>query len=271
MNTQRNYAVGMAADPSGLQVVEKVGRLLRALGSAGAAGLTTSEAARRTDLPRPTAHRLLNGLAEQGLVDRERDTGDWHIGPELYLLGGVAASRYDVTKHARDILASLAAQTGESAYFSAARGYESVCLLEEEGSFPLRSHVLHIGIRFPFGVASAGLAMLTHLPQHEAEDYLVDTELSRDWGRAHTRSAIRARVRAGRETGYVVNPGLIVEGSWGIGAAVFDPSGRPAWALSVTGVESRLRPPRQQEIGRLLLRHAHRLTQRLTRRLISTT
>jgi DNA-binding IclR family transcriptional regulator len=129
--------------------------------------------------------------------------------------------------------------------------------------------VLHIGLRFPFGVASAGLAMLTHLPPREADEYLTSADLSSRWGRAHSRAAIRSRIRAGREAGYVVNPGLIVEGSWGIGAAVFDPSGHPAWALSVTGVESRLRPPRQQQIGRLLLQHAHTLTQRLTRRLIS--
>ncbi|HET9186581.1 MAG TPA: IclR family transcriptional regulator [Acidothermaceae bacterium] len=250
----------------GLQVVEKVGALLRALGSAGRAGLTTSEAARRTGLPRPTTHRLLTALAAQGLVDRQLATGDWHIGPELYLLGGAAASRYDVTAHARDILAGIAAQTEESAYFSAARGYESVCLLEEEGSFPLRSHVLHIGIRFPLGVASAGLAMLAHLPPAEADAYLARVDLTRAWGRAHSRAAVRDRVIAGRELGYVVNPGLIVEGSWGIGAAVFDSTGRPAWALSVTGVESRLRPPRQQEIGHLLLQHAHRLSQRLARR-----
>jgi hypothetical protein len=33
-----------------------------------------------------------------------------------------------------------------------------VCLAGAEGSFPLRSHVLREGIRFPLGVASAGPA-----------------------------------------------------------------------------------------------------------------
>lgn len=249
----------------GLQVVEKVGLLLRAVGAARQAGLTTSEAARRTGIPRPTTHRLLTALAAQGLVDREARTGNWHMGPEMYLLGGAAASRYDVTSYARDVLASLAAHTEESAYLSAARGYESVCLLEEEGSFPIRSHVLHVGIRFPLGVASAGLAMLAQLPPPEVDAYLKSSDLSRAWGRTHSRAAVRDRVNAGRDLGYVVNPGLIVEGSWGIGAAVFDSTGRPAWALSITGVESRIRP-RQQEIGHVLMRHAHRLSQRLARR-----
>jgi DNA-binding IclR family transcriptional regulator len=60
-----------------------------------------------------------------------------------------------------------------------------------------------------------------------------------------------------------VNPALIVEGSWGIAAAVFDRDGRPAWALSLTGVETRFKPQRLPELGALLLEHAHLLSGQL--------
>ena len=60
-----------------------------------------------------------------------------------------------------------------------------------------------------------------------------------------------------------MNPALIVEGSWGMGAAVFDSSGLPAWALSLTGVETRFKPERHHELGTLLLEQAHALTGRL--------
>ncbi|MCW0192173.1 MAG: IclR family transcriptional regulator, partial [Rhodococcus sp.] len=59
------------------------------------------------------------------------------------------------------------------------------------------------------------------------------------------------------------NPALIVEGSWGMGAAVFDRNGRPDWALSLTGVETRFRPARHAELGTLLLEYAHTLSNRL--------
>jgi DNA-binding IclR family transcriptional regulator len=48
-----------------------------------------------------------------------------------------------------------------------------------------------------------------------------------------------------------------------MGAAVFDRTGQPAWALSLTGVESRFGTDRQPELGRLLLEHAHRISQQL--------
>jgi len=214
-------------------------------------------------MARPTVHRLLTSLAREGLVDRHSRTGNWHLGPELFLLGTSAAVRYDISHHARPIVRRLAELTGESAFLSARRGDETVCILSEEGSFPLRSHVLHEGIRFPLGVASAGLVILAHLSDREVAGFLDQADLSARWGEAHAADALRSRVAETREAGYATNPGLLVEGSWGMAAAVFDAEERPAWALSLTGVETRFRADRRPDLGQLLLDHAHLLTQHL--------
>ncbi len=244
-------------------LVARVGAVLRAVASFEPHGSSTTDIGKLAGLARPTAHRLLTTLAGEGLVSREPKSGRWSLGPELYLLGVGAAYRYDVTDHARTVLTRLARDTGESAFFSARRGDETVCVLSEEGSFPLRSHVLHVGIRFPLGVASAGLAILSHLPESEVAAFFTRTQSESVWGVSHTERAIRKRIDSTRRTGYAVNPALIVEGSWGIAAAVFDRSGRPAWALSLTGVETRFRPDRHHELGTLLLEQAHILSGRL--------
>ena len=249
----------------GAQVVGRVAAVLRALSTSMPGGLGTGAVADATGLARPTAHRILSSLALDGSVDRDREGARWYLGPELYLMGAIAAERYDITDLARDSVRALAAETGESAFLSARRGDESVCLLREEGSFPIRSFVLYEGIRFPLGVASAGLAMLAFLPQEQMERYLGSVDLTERFGPEHSASAVRCRVAETRERGYAVNPGLIVEGSWGMGAAVFDRAGQPAWALSLTGVASRFGPDRIPELGRLLLEHAHRISQRLAR------
>ncbi|MDT5076961.1 MAG: hypothetical protein QOJ80_1598 [Mycobacterium sp.] len=244
-------------------MVARVGAVLRAVAAAEPTGASTTELGRLAGLARPTAHRLLVSLAEQHLVARDPKSGRWSLGPELYLLGVGAAYRYDVTDHARAVVTALAKETGESAFFSARRGDETVCVLSEEGSFPLRSHVLHVGIRFPLGVASAGLVILSHLSDRDVDAYFARVRPESGWGPGHAERAIRARIAATRRDGYAVNPGLIVEGSWGVGAAVFDRSGRPAWALSLTGVESRFKPERHHELGTLLLEQAHLLSGRL--------
>ena len=244
----------------GTQTLARAARLLRLVTAAGPQGAGIAELAERADLTRPTAHRLLAGLRAEGLVDRDDATGSWLPGPELYLMGTVAASRFDITAIAHDVVRSLAARTEESAFLSVRRGDETVCLMREEGSFPIRSFVLSEGVRFPLGVASAGLALLAFLPSDEADAYLKrHPELPAKWGEAHSERRLRARLRETRQRGYAVNPGLIVEGSWGMGAAVFDGAERPAWALSLTGVEHRFAEERRPELGELLLSAAHDL------------
>lgn len=238
--------------------------LLRIVTAAGENGLTVAEVARRADLTRPTTHRLLAALRHEGLVDQDEHTGSWMPGPELYLMGTVAASRYDITAIGRDIVRSLAVRTEESAFLSVRRGDETVCLIREEGAFPIRSFVLSEGVRFPLGVASAGLAILAFLPSHDVDAYFErHPELAERHGAAHAESRLRARLRETQARGYAFNPGLIVEGSFGLGAAVFTRSGHPQWALSLTGVEFRFSPDRIPELGRTLLAHAHQLTTRI--------
>ncbi|GAC1410883.1 MAG: IclR family transcriptional regulator [Mycobacterium sp.] len=209
---------------------------------------------------------MLTALAEQGLIDRAPSTSLWFLGPEVYLLGSVATSRYDAAPVADDILRGLADDTGESAFLSVRRADESVCVSAVEGSFPLRSHVLYPGKRFPLGVASAGLVILAHLSDAESQEYLDRADLEGEWGSTHSRGAIEGRIQQTRISGYAVNPGLVVEGSWGIGAAVFNALGQPQWAVSLTGVEARIARDRTEMLGETLLRAAHALTQRLQRK-----
>lgn len=248
----------------GTQAIARAARLLRLVTAGGVAGASLQELARSADLSRSTAHRLLSALRAEGLVDRDDESARWMPGPELYLMGNVAAARYDVTTLARDIVRSLAVTTEESAFLSVRRADETVCLLREEGAFPIRSFVLSEGVRFPLGVASAGIAILAFLPAHDVDAYLGrHPELEHEWGRAHALRPLRARLRETKERGFAVNPGLIVEGSWGLGAAVFDRQGRPEWALSLTGVGFRFGPDRLPELGRTLLAHAHQLSARI--------
>lgn len=249
---------------TGAQAIARAARLLRLVTAGGAEGASLQQLADAAQLSRSTAHRLLSALKAEGLVDRDEQSARWMPGPELFLMGSVAAARYDVTALARDIVRSLAVKTEESAFFSVRRADETVCLLREEGSFPIRSFVLSEGVRFPLGVASAGLAILAFLPDHDVDAYLErHPELETGWGRAHGVGPLRTRLAETKERGYAVNPGLIVEGSWGLGAAVFDRAGRPEWALSLTGVEFRFGPERRAELGRILLAHAHQLSARI--------
>src|SRR5438876_11789411 len=81
-----------------IDVVGRVGALLRAVSANEPDGATTSALARQVRLARPTVHRLLTSMIEEGLTDRDNDSGRWHLGPEMYLFGLVASHRHDATE-----------------------------------------------------------------------------------------------------------------------------------------------------------------------------
>ncbi|CAN5342953.1 IclR family transcriptional regulator [soil metagenome] len=251
------------AAPSGTQVVQRVGALLREVAAARDAGARLADIVTATGLTKPTAHRLLSSLAAEGLLDHDDESGRWFLGPEMYVMGSASASRFPIEELAHPSVQRLAAVTGESAFLSMRRGNDTICLLREEGSFPLRSFVLMEGTRFPLGIGSAGLAILAHLEETEREEYLARLDVSDGRYGRQSVGAIRQTIAAAQVLGYVVNPGRILEGSWGMAAAIFDRARRPMWALTLTGVEARFKPDRQKELGRLLLLEAHRVSRRL--------
>ena len=260
----RNCEEKMNAAPvQGAQVVSRAASLQRIVGRKPE-GSPLVQLVRESGLTRPTAHRLLTSLAAEGLLDQDPLSGNWVLGPEILLMGSVASARFPLEDIARPSLRRLAEETGESAFFSIRRGAETVCLLREEGSFPVRSFVLHEGVRFPLGVASAGTAIMAFLPAEEQEEVLSGWSAhAGSFAAAHTEEVVRANLEATRQAGYSVNPGLVLEGSWGMGAAVFDQRGRPAWALSLTGIEPRFREDRREYLGRLLMDEAHRISLQL--------
>lgn len=251
---------------AGTQVVGRVARLLRIV-ARHPDGCRLAQLVAESGLTRPTTYRLLASLAHEGLLDQDRETGSWRLGPEAIIWGTVAAARFPFEELVRPSLRRLSEATGESSFFSIRRGDETVCLMREEGSFPVRSFVLAEGVRFPLGVASAGLAILAFLLESEQERIIADdAERTRRYGPAHAAASVREALARTRRDGYSVNPGLILEGSWGMGAAVFDRSGSPSAALSLTGIEPRFSGERRAGLGRALLEEAHTLHTLLARR-----
>jgi DNA-binding IclR family transcriptional regulator len=245
---------------AGAQVVVRAMQLLKLVSERGD-GRSVSDLVAKSHLTRPTTYRLLSALQSGGLIEQDSETKRWYLGPESYVLGALAARRFNIERLARDFVMRLANETGESAFLSIRRGSQCVCLLREEGTYPIRTHVLQPGDRFPLGVGAAGLAILSATDDAEVSAILEASQyqLAQRYP-VFSPKLIKQFVAETREAGYAVNRGLLLTGSWGLAAAVRDGSGEPIAALSITAIEARLKGKRQIEIGRLLVEQAERLT-----------
>ena len=248
---------------TGTQSVDRALLLLSLIGASGEQGATLAGLVAGTGLNKATVRRLALALIRAGMA--EQDTGSrYHLGAQIQVLGAQAARRPGLIAAASESVMRLAQTTGDAALLSVRRGASSLCLMREEGSYPLRSHALVAGQTHPLGVGAGSLAMLAALPDDEADTILrAIAPVLTDRYPALTPGQIRDLIAQTRADGVALNPGLVIEGSWGLGIALHHPDGRLAGALSVATVEARMRPDRLPDLTRHLRAEAARIEARL--------
>ncbi|OMH27986.1 IclR family transcriptional regulator [Motiliproteus sp. MSK22-1] len=248
----------------GTQSVSRALTVLRAIAGTREAGMTLGKLTALTGLNKPTAHRLLQVLVLEGMVEKDQQLQRYFLGPECHVLGVIASKRFGITKLAEGIVTGVAQFCGDTAFLSITHGSESICVLREDGDYPLKTHALQPGTRHPLGIVAGGLSILAEFTDDEVERCLKVNEelLSKNYSQFST-ELLRKEVKATRERGYAVNQGLLVPGSWAIAVPVYGAHREIAGALGIAAVESRLQQERQDELIPKLKQAAKRLEELL--------
>lgn len=259
-------------DQTGAQSVDRALGLLSMVGRHADRGASLSDIVEESGLNRPTARRLLLALMRAGLIEQDVTSRRYYLGEEAYVLGSLASRRYGLLQVALESLMRLSKKTEDSSFVSVRRDTYSVCLYREEGTYPVRTHALQAGFEHPLGVGAGSLAMLAALPDEEIEVVLAANEaVLKSRFPMLPAPRIREGVALTRARGYALNPGLIFTNSWGIGMAVHGPDGRLAGALSIAAIDSRMQPPRQQELAGHLAAEVRIVEERLAQMFASRT
>lgn len=201
---------------SGVGVLDKSVAILAFLSAGGPASL--AEVVEGTELPRPTAHRLLSALEAHHLVSR-RD-GGYVLG--LRLLGwGNRAAGVDLVERARPVLEGLRDESEESTQLYVREGEHRVCVVSVERVTGLRDTV-PVGAVMPLSKGSAGKVLLAFAP-----------------GGVDDRPDA-AELRGIRVRGWAESVAEREAGVASVSAPVFGEDGRLRAAVSVSGPISRL-------------------------------
>jgi DNA-binding IclR family transcriptional regulator len=235
------------ATVNGAQRVQSVARaaeLLKALGARGAPA-TAFDLADRCGLNRSTAWRILATLEEEGLVDRDPDTGRYGVGYALVALG-VAAGHEPLVRRAHAPLRALAEACAETASLAVPRRLQLVYVDQVQAPHVMAADWL--GRPTPLHATSTGKALLAWLSGDEVAAALpgrlerfTDTTIT-------TRAVLRTELASIRERGYAVSRGELEPALWGVSAPVLD-GGRPIAVVSVWGTETRIRARGLEALG----------------------
>jgi len=226
-------------------------------------GAALPQLAEATHLSRPTAHRLLSGLKNLGMVDYDEKSRLFHPGLKLYRMGLASAARFDLVQLAQPCMALLAEETGDTVYLSMRSGDSALCMARQMGSFPIRTLTLEVGDYRPLGLGAGSLALLSALSDEDVDKIIARNREKLAPHANYDPVNLRAMVQQTREQGFALNCGQMLPEMTALGVIVRDITGRPAASISVASITSRMPPQRRESIVVLMLRQARALEQAL--------
>lgn len=244
-----------APETVGAQTLRRGLAILKLLARYQTEGLSVSDIARKLELNKATAVRLTRTLAEEQFVAQDSATRRYRLGPETFAVGLAAEPNYALQRIAAPLLRNVALETGDWLFFSVRQGLEAICLSRESGDMPYPQASLRVGDRHPLGLGTGGLAILSALPENEADTIVTINapEIARRYPQM-TESKVREHLKIAREQGYSVVPGILAPGFWGIGVPVLRADGTPIAAIVLVSSAVRLGYARQAAIAARLHR-----------------
>jgi DNA-binding IclR family transcriptional regulator len=253
------------ADPSGSQSIGRAIGLLRLLTRRQHDGMTLAHLADAAGLHPTTAHRQLAALLREGLVEQD-SARRYHPGIELWLMGQVAARRFDLADLARETMKRIAEETEDTVYLFVRSLRQAVCVARVEGSFPIRALTLVPGDRRPLGVNAGALALLSFQPDDVRDDVLAHIAPDLKPLRGYSVETVRRQIGETRTRGYSIVTGTIIPGMSAVGVPVLGRDGLALAALSVAAIEQRMSSKRCTQIAKFMQAEARALARRLSER-----
>jgi DNA-binding IclR family transcriptional regulator len=236
---------------TGTQSIERALLLLREIAAHNRGGSRLLDLATRTSLQRPTVHRMLKCLAAENMVQQDGDSHRYYLGSMVFELGLTATPRFNLREMCHPALARIAEATGDTVFLTQRSGLDAVCLDRREGTFPIKTFTLEVGMRRPLGVGTGSLAILSALPEEEIEQ-VVDANNVRLPEYGLNGGTLLTQVKRAQKLGFAMRemPGLA--GVRSVGQALRNQGGVPFAALSVSTISSRMSEKRAAEIATLL-------------------
>jgi DNA-binding IclR family transcriptional regulator len=178
-----------------------------------------------TSLTRPTAHRILHVLMEEGIVERNKASGRYAIGRQVPELALARQSRSPLLIVADPYLADVSRKLGDTLFLTVRTGVDTLCVARRIGTYPIQVLSIEVGARRPLGVSSAGVAILAAMPTRDARKIVVANEVRFEAYRTNIVTVL-GQVQAARRRGYNLRDIGLVKGTKSLSAWIRSPDGQ---------------------------------------------
>jgi len=224
---------------STLSSVRNAARLLKEF-SHGSREIGVTELSRRLGIGKSTAHRLLNTLAEERLLEQDPDTGAYRLGLAMYELGASVSLHTDLHEACSPVIDQLRNATRETVQVAVLDGREVVYVERRESPQTLRLFG-RVGHRNYANCTSTGKLLLAFLPPERLEQVLDGWVLTPRTEHTITSVAqLRQDLETVRKRGWAENVNEAEMGVASVAAPIRNGLGEVVAAVSVAGPLQRL-------------------------------
>jgi len=214
--------------------------------------LSATLIADKVELPRPTVYRMLTTLVHGGLLERNRSTGKYRIGTELYYLGSLYLSSTDLLKACEPVAKVINELTREAVNVGVLENDLVILIMKEESRYAFRISE-HIGTVIPAHLSAMGKALLSELPEIQLDTLYPEEELTIRTKRSiNTKTKLKLELEQIRESGVSLDSGEDVDGIIGVGAVIRDKNGKALGAMSISVPEFRTNEAKYTQLATLI-------------------
>jgi DNA-binding IclR family transcriptional regulator len=257
----------------GIQSVEVGGRLLHALAHHGRA-MALKDLAADAGMTAAKAHPYLVSFGHIGLVEQDRASGRYALGPLALQLGLIGLQQADPVRIAASLLPELAAQTGHTVALVVWGSRGPTIVLREASPAAVHVDMRH-GTVFSIAGTASGRLFAAHLPAEVVRPiYEAERESSARAQRRGDNGAptpVRLPAWRGFETeltevrrhGLGRSEGAVVAGVSALSAPVFDHRGVMVLALTAIGPSAAFDARWTGHVASVLRDAAHTVSARL--------
>jgi len=205
------------------------------------ASQSLSDVARRANVTRATARRLLHTLVELGYA--AGDGKRFSLRPKVLNLGYSYMASQGLVEIAQPVMAELVAEVRESCSASVMDDHDVVYIARVASSHRIMSISLNVGSRLPAHCTSMGRVLLAAMNPEALDGFFANQSLSHPTERTVTNvREIRGIIGKTAEQGWALVDGELELGLISLAAPIRDASGKVVAALNISSHTSRTTP-----------------------------
>lgn len=221
-----------------------------------------TQIANELNIAKSTASRLLNTLAQEGFVKKDKETQKYSLGTKILTLYGTLISNREVVKEARPILEELSAQTSESIQLGEIEGSNVIYVDRIKSTYPLQI-TSHIGLVYPLHCTSSGKLLLA-FQKEEIINQILEEEFIKYTSSTITDSdVLYKQLEEIKKNGYCYIENEFIDGIISIAAPIRDFDSKVIASISLAGPIQRINSNKAQQSINKVIEAAKKISQKM--------